>query len=89
MIEPLNQDEKNRLFLTLDAQTRQLDRLERGIFGDKDLKIAGLIRDVDDIKKWRNGLKLKIAFISGAFASAWEGGKWLLDYLGNNHKPGQ
>ena len=86
MIEPLNQDEKNRLFLTLDAQTRQLERLERGIFGDKDLKIDGLIRDVDDIKKWRTSLKLKISFVSGAFVSAWEGLKWLLDYLGNHHK---
>lgn len=83
----LTPDDKNRLFMTLDAQTRQLDKLTRGIFGDKDLKIDGLIRDVDDIKKWRAGLKLKIAFISGAFASAWEAIKLLFDYFGNNHKP--
>lgn len=62
---PLTEDEKNRLFMTLDAQTRQLERLDRGMYGDEKLRQPGLIDDMIEVKKWIMGAKLKITFLSG------------------------
>lgn len=63
---PLNDDEKRRLFMTLDAQTKQLERLEQGMFGDEKLKQPGLINDMIYVKRWISAYRLKIAYITGA-----------------------
>lgn len=60
-----DENEKQRLFLTLDAQTKQLERLERGMYGDDKLKQPGLIEDMLAVKKWIMEAKLKITFLSG------------------------
>jgi hypothetical protein len=57
--------DKKRLFATLDAQTRQLDKLEVGMYGDKQLKIPGLVNDMIDVKAWITKYKLRIAYIAG------------------------
>lgn len=83
---PLDQDEKNRLFMTLDAinakqdqQNTKIDRLERGMYGDEQLKQAGLIDDMIAVKNWIVAAKAKITFFAGvgtaigfAVAKAWE-----------------
>ena len=80
----LSQDEKNRIFMTLDAQTKILERLERGMYGDKENGVKGVLKDVAEIKKWIAASKVKIAFISGIGATvgffsakAWE---WLVSH---------
>lgn len=85
MNEPFTFDEKKRLFMTLDAQTAQLKKLEQGMYGDKDLKIPGLITDVTGLKIWRENVRLKVAFISGLAVAIWELLKSGWEYL-INHK---
>lgn len=75
----LTDDEKARLFMTLDAQTKQLNKLEQGMYGDKDLGVNGLIDDMKYVKQWISKQKLRIAFFTGVctvigflLKSAWE-----------------
>lgn len=62
---PLTQDEKNRIFMTLDAQTEVLESLKRGMYGDDKNKQKGLVDDVQDIKAWVEKSKKKIAYLTG------------------------
>lgn len=64
----MTDDEKNRLFMTLDAQTKQLNRLEQGMFGDDKLQQPGLIKDMLEVKAWILRYRMKAAFVSGAGA---------------------
>lgn len=77
----LNDDEKNRLFMTLDAQTRQLERLERGVYGDKENGVKGMIARIEHIESWITKSKQKIAYISGACAVIAIGLKMAWDYV--------
>lgn len=63
----LTDDEKSRLFMTLDAQTKQLEKLETGMYGDTKLGIKGLIQDMEYVKGWISKQKRKIAFVTGIF----------------------
>lgn len=65
----ITEQEKQRLFDILNAQSKQLDRLEKGMFGDEKLKIPGLISDMIVVKDWIVKYKLKIAFVSGIFTT--------------------
>ena len=75
----LNHDEKQRLFMTLDAQTAQLEELKRGVYGDKTNGVKGLLHDVESIKTWITAANLRHAYIAGivvavgfALKAAWE-----------------
>ena len=83
----LSIDEKNRIFMTLDAQTETLESLKRGMYGDLKNKQRGLVDDVQDIKAWIERSKRKIAYIAGigtaigfVFSKAWE-------YFMGKHNP--
>lgn len=75
----LTADEKKRIFMTLDAQTAMIEKTNRGMYGDVENGVKGLIARVTSIEDWNNKAKLKIAFIAGAgatiawlFNKAWE-----------------
>lgn len=79
MNNPFTEDEKNRLFMTLDKQTEQLKRLELGMYGDAELGQPGLIKNMAYVLRWISEQKLKVAFISGicvavgfAIKAVWE-----------------
>ena len=90
----LNPDEKNRLFMTLDShtqilgkqteiadrQSRQLEKIDRALFGDKEIEHAGLVKDVSEIKKFIAKCVIKGAFVLGGCASIWFLIKLGLDY---------
>jgi len=74
----LNDDEKRRLFQTLDKHTEQNDNIERGLYGDKKKKnkvpgaiddIAELRNEIGKINSWINKHNLKTAYISGGVAT--------------------
>lgn len=69
MMPNLSEDEKHRLFMTLDAQTKQLNKLETGMFGDEKLRQKGLIDDMIEVKNWIQQAKLKVTFIAGIGAA--------------------
>lgn len=77
----LTDDEKNRLFDTLDAQTRQLQSLERGMYGDKDNRVKGVLDRLAHIEAWVTRSKMKIAYISGAVGAAVVGLKMGWDWI--------
>lgn len=75
----LTADEKKRIFMTLDAQTVMIQKIERGIYGDKENGVKGALKDISEIKKWIAASKVKITFISGIgvaigfiFTRVWE-----------------
>lgn len=72
----LTDDEKARLFMTLDAQTEQLttlekktEKIERGMYGDTDNGSKGLIHDMKFVKAWIADHKLKVAYLTGIFTT--------------------
>lgn len=93
-------DEKRRLFMTLDANTKELAEqtahlkqvtsdvatIKLGMFGNDALKIPGLVKDNEECKDWRRGFKLKMAFFAGGITSLWEAGKLLVEHIANNTK---
>lgn len=69
----LTEDEKNRLFLTLDLHTeqnkemkKQNENIERALYGDEKNKVKGLLERVGTIEGWITDSKAKIVFWSGA-----------------------
>jgi hypothetical protein len=63
--EPLNEDEKNRLFMTLDLHTRQNEKIERALYGDKENRVKGLMERTTNIETWITKSNLKIAYVTG------------------------
>lgn len=57
----LDQDEKNRLFMTMDS-------IHRGIYGDEQNGHPGLLHEVNELKKWRDSINYRIAYMTGGFA---------------------
>lgn len=82
-ISPLTENDKARLFLILESHTkilaiqtniletqnRQLARLELGMFGDERIKHDGLVKDMEEVKKWISAYKVKIAYAAGIFTA--------------------
>lgn len=73
----LTHDDKNRLFMTLDAHTKQneeiisrQEKIELAVFGDDKVKYAGLMNDVMVIKAFIAELKAKRMFWLGVGAVA-------------------
>jgi hypothetical protein len=65
----LNKNEKNRLFMTLDKHTEQNEKIERGLYGDQQNKVKGLIERVETIERWIMQHNIKTAYISGITAA--------------------
>ena len=72
----LSEDEKNRLFMTLDFHTKQNETIERGLYGDKANKVPGALDQIEElrleikkIQAWINKHNLKTAYVSGVVAS--------------------
>jgi len=71
-----NDDEKRRLFQTLDMHSDQNAKIERGLYGDPENKVKGALDQIEDLKGqihkieyWILKHNLKTAFISGVTAS--------------------
>ena len=91
MNTPLSEDEKQRILLTLDAQTKQLTRIEGGLFGDEKLGMDGLVKDMKEMKQWRAKVTLRVTFLTGICMSVIYFLKWaaegLRDWLTLNIHP--
>lgn len=61
-------------------------RIEHAICGDEQMGHIGLVKDVEEIKRWRSRLMLRLSFISGAFVSVWEGVKIAAEYFKPHEK---
>ena len=84
----LNDDEKRRLFQTLDKHTEQNDKIERGLYGDKPNKVKGALDTIEDLKTeiikintWINKYQLKTAYLSGAVAGVILYFKYIWDWF--------
>lgn len=77
----MTEDEKGRLFATLDAQTNQLRRLEMGMYGDEKLGHKGLVKDMEYVLRWITKSKVKIAWVSGFCTAIGFGIKGLWDWI--------
>jgi hypothetical protein len=64
----LTEDDKKRLFMTLDLHTKQNESIERALYGDKANKVKGLLERTQHIESWITASKVKIAYISGGVA---------------------
>lgn len=69
---PATQGDIKEIMSLLRELSRELGEVKMSIQGDTKLGIIGIVkrqdsqeRDLDDLKKWRNGLNMRIAFISG------------------------
>ena len=83
----LSEDEKSRLFKTLDMHTEQNEKIERGLYGDAPNKVKGAIERIERIEKWIENHNVKTAYISGMVATAilflkigWD---WLIEHVRN------
>ena len=65
----LNDDEKRRLFQTLDLHTQQNDETNRGLYGDKKNGVKGALERLDKIETWIENHNLKTAYVSGSVAA--------------------
>lgn len=91
----MTQEDKNRLFMTLDEivrkqkaqdvilsmQSDQLAKLEQGMFGDIKLKQDGLIQDMIFVKDWISKNKLRTAYLTGIITTVFFGIKTAIDWL--------
>ena len=50
----LSPEEKERLFLQLDHIENRVSKVERGLYGDKDSALPGVISDMQEIKKFKS-----------------------------------
>lgn len=80
----LDENEKNRLFMTLDAINKKqdeqsaaiargekkVDRLNLAVWGDKDLGIDGLQKDMKFVMGWITKMTMKVSFIAGGVSVA-------------------
>lgn len=78
--------------MTLDAHTVQnkeiiddVKALKVATFGDKQLKIPGLLDDVADLKKWIMKSRLKIAYAAGIFTAVGMGVKFIWEWISGKH----
>jgi hypothetical protein len=69
-----------------ESLKNSVKRIEHAICGDMDMGHSGLVRDMAEMKSWRNSLKLRMAFVSGAFISVWELLKLAAEYFKPHEK---
>ncbi len=84
----LSEDEKDRLFTTLDRHTEQNEKIERGLYGDRPNNVKGALDQIEDLKNqirviqsWINRHNLKTAYMSGAVATFVVFVKMAWDYI--------
>jgi len=77
----LDDDEKRRLFQTLDLHTRQNEAIDRGLYGDKVNKVKGALDRIEAIELWITKHNLKTAYVSGATATAMIAAKMFWDWM--------
>lgn len=93
---PLTADEKNRLFMTLDANTVSTKNIERGMYGDPVNGVKGFHERLLDIEaKFEKRLtlledfvlkmKFKMTFISGVTALIVLEARTLWEWITNKH----
>ena len=57
---------------------RDIREIKQAVIGDKSIGLNGLVNDMHEMKQFRSGILLKVAFVSGAVAAAVAGGKALI-----------
>lgn len=84
----LSEDEKTRLFMTLDKHTEQNEKIERGLYGDEPNNVKGALDQIEElrsqvrgIQSWISKHNLKTAYMSGFVACVVIGAKMFWDWL--------
>lgn len=77
----MNQDELNQLLTQIAQLTSDVHDIKRALVGSKEYSEPGLIRDVNDLKKWRQAINLRVAFWTGAAATVVFIANHVFDYL--------
>ena len=72
----MSPDEKHKLFTTLAEQSDALadlkggmEKMNRGMYGDKENKQKGALEDIAEIKAWIEKSKVKVTIISTVAAT--------------------
>ena len=55
--------------------------IKQAVIGDKSIGLNGLVNDMREMKQFRAGLLIKVAFVSGVVAATIAGGKTVLAKL--------
>lgn len=81
----LTNEEKQRLFEHLDEIKQQQERTNQALFGDENIGLPGIVKDVQSLKHWRNEVAMRTSYIAGVVAVITTGitmfGKSLLNWL--------
>jgi len=64
----LNEDEKRRLFETLERLEESQYKTNQTLFGDKAIGLDGVMDDVKSLKHWRNEVAMRTSYIAGIVA---------------------
>jgi len=64
----LNEDEKRRLFETLERLEESQYKTNQALFGDKAIGLDGVMDDVKSLKHWRNEVAMRTSYIAGIVA---------------------
>lgn len=64
----LTEDEKKRLFQSLERLEESQYKTNQALFGDKAIGLDGVMDDVKSLKHWRNELALKTSYLAGIIA---------------------
>lgn len=72
-------DEKEKLF-------HEIALIKRGMYGDKDNDVKGLIEDMRNVKQFISQIRLKTAYISGGIATVMIGLRMFWEWVAKEHK---
>lgn len=60
---------------------RDIREIKQAVIGDKSIGLNGLVNDMHEMKQFRSGILLKVAFVAGVVAAAVAGGKAVVSKL--------
>lgn len=78
---PMTHDDQHKLFSMLEEQTKKLERLELGMYGDEHNRIKGMMDRLIHVEKWITGANTKIAMVTGVFTAILFMLKMAWDYI--------
>jgi hypothetical protein len=60
---------------------RDIREIKQAVIGDKSIGLNGLVNDMHEMKQFRSGILLKVAFVAGIVAAIVTGGKTVMAKL--------
>jgi hypothetical protein len=70
--------------MTPDEQqqmARDIREIKQAVVGDKSIGLNGLVNDMAEMKQFRSGILVKVAFVAGVVAAVITGGKTVMAKL--------